>query len=88
VEHFLVNLVFQVVTLCSDVIGYHFQGPECLHLQGEVTGDREWTLIQTKNKRVGRVCVGQQKAREEDDLVWTTTGTAGWMKSPFLIDRI
>jgi hypothetical protein len=29
--------IFRVVTPCS-VVGYHFRGPCCLHLQGEIAG--------------------------------------------------
>jgi hypothetical protein len=33
------KLVFWMLTLCSDVVGYQcFRGPGCLHLQGEVNG--------------------------------------------------
>jgi len=33
-----IQIVFWVVTPCSDVVGYQrYGGPCCLHLQGEVT---------------------------------------------------
>jgi hypothetical protein len=37
-SHYIQVVVFCVVTLCSDVLGYQcFGAPCCLHLQGEVS---------------------------------------------------
>jgi len=37
-------VVFLVLTLWSDVVGYQcFGGPCCLHLQGEESGGWRWT---------------------------------------------
>jgi hypothetical protein len=89
-------VVFWVMTLSGDVVGYqHFIGPCCLHLQGEVTGAGKGGLEIGKEYKRGRVHVGQQEARKDGNTSmgqeqggvagWGTTGTNRLARSAVLV---
>jgi hypothetical protein len=59
-------MVFWVMTLCSDVVGYQcFSGPCCLCLQGEVNGCRIGYIATDGSMRVARVHCGPVGSRED-----------------------
>jgi hypothetical protein len=63
--HTIQIIVFWVMIPCNDVVRYQcFGGPCCLHLQGEVNGDRKGGMEMGKEYKRGKNAC---KSRESEE---------------------